>query len=126
MSGTKRAKDSELGKEIGAQIGKSLLMLVGLAVAAWLMKWQYGNILEGVYVPILAPIIGSVVLVGIAAAMITHSPNQLLSAVTCFGVFSGFYFSAVCLLYPRCHPPGRLWAPSGWAAQGGAVSSSPH
>lgn len=47
MSGTKRAKDSELGKEIGVQIGGSLLMLVGLAVAAWLMKWQYGNILEG-------------------------------------------------------------------------------
>ena len=33
MSGTKRAKDSELGKEIGVQIGGSLLMLVGLAVA---------------------------------------------------------------------------------------------
>ena len=32
MSGTKRAKDSELGKEIGVQIGGSLLMLVGLAV----------------------------------------------------------------------------------------------
>ena len=116
MSGTKRAKDSELGKEIGAQIGKSLLMLVGLAVAAWLMKWQYGNILEGVYVPILAPIIGSVVLVGIAAAMITHSPNQLLSAVTCFGFSAGSIF----LLYACFTHDATPWETLGAIWLGGA------
>ncbi len=75
-----------------------LLTLVGFVIAYWLIKWQYGNILEGKYASTLVPIIGSLVLLVVGLILVNFSPNSFFTSVACLGFSAVFvYFMYYCL-----------------------------